>query len=638
MAILEPYFPWIAIGTSLAVFVGLQTGRGVPTDLLFILGASFVTAVGIITPQEAFQGLANPAVVTIGALLVVAEGLRRTGVLDWVGRQLLGSIQSERGALLRLIAALVTTSTFMLNTAVVAMMAPVVVDWCRRRRISPSRLLLPVSYLAILGGTCTLVGTSTTLVANAILSSEYQQRLTADDLLAGDPAVNPQELEDHRKFTAASAPMTLFEIGRVGLPCALVGSAFLFFFAPRLLPNRTDMIEQLGEQRREYLLEMQVQPICPLIGKSVELAGLRHLPGLFLIEIDRDGEVLTPVSPHERIHSGDRLVFTGVVSTIVDLEKIPGLVPAADSTFEFHATDQHQRRLTEAVLSRTSPLIGTTVREANFRRLYNAAVVAVHRNGLRLTNKIGNIRLEPGDTLLLQTRDEFVAAYRNSRDFYLVSSVEGWQPRLHHKAKVAACLAIGLVVWLIVGMWPGLENLVGNLGSPALAATTIAALMVASGCLRVADARGAIDIRIILTIAGALGLGHALQASGAADMIATAIVGWVGDNPYLLLIVVYLLTVLLTEMISNNAVAAMFVPLAIAVAWESGYNPRPFIMAITLAASLSFVTPIGYQTNLMVMGPGGYRPIDYVRCGTPLAIAIGITALTLIPLMWPFSP
>jgi di/tricarboxylate transporter len=207
---------------------------------------------------------------------------------------------------------------------------------------------------------------------------------------------------------------------------------------------------------------------------------------------------------------------------------------------------------------------------------------------------------------------------------------------LHHKAKIAAVLAISLVVWLVVGMWPGMEKLVGNLGSPALAATTIAALMVACGCLRVADARGSIDMRVILTIAGALGLGHALQSSGAANMIATAMVGWVGDHPYLLLIVVYMLTVLLTEAISNNAVAAMLVPLAIAVAWESGYNPRPFIMAITLAASLSFVTPIGYQTNLMVMGPGGYRPVDYVRCGTPLAIAIGITALLLIPRVWPF--
>ena len=222
MVILEPFFAWIAIATALAVFLGLQTGRGVPSDLLFLLGAAFVTAVGIITPREAFEGFANPAVVTVGALLVVAEGLRRTGVLDWVGRQLLGSIQTERGALLRLIAALVTTSTFMLNTAVVAMMAPVVVDWCRSRRISPSRLLMPVSYLAILGGTCTLVGTSTTLVANAILRTEFQQRQIEDELLVHDPSVDPLELARRRRFTAASAPLTLFEIGRVGLPCAII--------------------------------------------------------------------------------------------------------------------------------------------------------------------------------------------------------------------------------------------------------------------------------------------------------------------------------------------------------------------------------------------------------------------------------
>ncbi len=636
MAFLEPYFPWIAIGVTILVFLGLQTRRGVPTDLLFILGAALVTAVGIISPEEAFRGLANPAVVTIGALLVVAEGLQRTGVLDWIGRHLLGAIQTERGALVRLMMTLLATSAFMLNTAVVAMMAPVVVDWCRRRQVSPSRLLMPVSYLAILGGTCTLVGTSTTLVANAILDREHQQRTVEDDRLASLHGEDAEEVRARRRFTAGSAPLTLFEIGRVGLPCALVGAGFLLLLSRRLLPNRTDMIEQLGEQRREYLLEMQVQADCPLIGQSVEAAGLRHLPGLFLIEIDRDGDIRTPVSPVERIHAGDRLVFTGVVSTIVDLEKIPGLVPAADSTFEFHPTQRHQRRLTEAVLSRTSPLIGTTVRKANFRRLYNAAVVAVHRNGVRLTNKIGNIRLEPGDTLLLQTRDEFVTAYRNSRDFYLVSSVEGWQSRLHHKATLAAALAVGLIVWLIVGMWPGLEGQVGNLGSPALAATTVAALMVATGCLRVADARASIDIRVILTIAGALGLGHALQSSGAAGMMATGMVRLVGDHPYLLLIAVYLLTVVLTEAISNNAVAAMLVPLAIAVAWEGGHNPRPFIMAITLAASLSFITPIGYQTNLMVMGPGGYRPSDYARCGTPLAIAIGITALILIPRVWPF--
>jgi len=423
----------------------------------------------------------------------------------------------------------------------------------------------------------------------------------------------------------------------------VLGAVFLYFAAPWLLPDRTGMLERLDEHRREYLVEMRVQQECRLIGKTVEEAGLRHLPGLFLIEIDRDGDIITPVAPRDRIRAGDRLVFTGVVSTIVDLEKIPGLVPAADHSYEFNPAQREKRHLTEVVLSRTSPLIGVTVRDGNFRQRYNAAVVAVHRNGLRLTNKIGNIELEPGDTLLLQTGQKFVSTYRNSRDFYLVSSVSDAEPRRHDRARIAALLALLLVVWLVLmSLWSPVGPLAG-LSSPAVAAICVAGLMIVAGCLRLPEARAALDMQTIITIGAALGLGLALDKSGAASSVAWCLVqgaeslvpsgAW---RPYVLLIVLYLLTVVFTEMITNNAVAAMLFPLAVALAWEGGYSPRPFIMAITMAASLSFVTPIGYQTNLMVMGPGGYRPLDYLKCGLPLAIVVGVTALVLIPIVWPF--
>ena len=629
-----------ALVVTLGVFVALQARRGAPTDLLFLFAATLMALAGIVTPEEAFVGFSNSAVLTIGALLVVAEGLRLTGVLDLVGRALLGEVRTERAALLRLAPTLVATSAFLLNTALVAMMAPVIVDWCRRNRISPSKLLIPLSYLSILGGVCTLIGTSTTLIANGQLReihSKLDEKLTMDrvgwpiDSRDRTPAQNRQEA-----FKTAVKPLEFFEIGVVGLPCAIIGTILLIAVGSRLLPDRTDMLEQLGEQRREYLVEMLVKPECSLIGQSVEAAGLRHLPGLFLIEIDRDGEILTPVTPHEVVHVGDRLVFTGVVSTIVDLEKIDGLVPATDISYEFQPKSRQRRRLTEAVLSRTSPLIGLTVREANFRQLYNAAVVAVHRNGLRLTNKVGDIPLEPGDTLLLQTRDRFVETYRNSRDFYLVSSVEGWQPRMHHKMKLGALLLVLLIGWLVVGnLWEPIRD---GIGSPPVAAVMIACLMVILGCLKVPQARQALDIRVLVTIAGALGLGLALRNSGATGFIAKQIVEMVGEHPFLLLIVVYLLTMVLTEMISNNAVVALMLPLAVDVAEKGMYNPRPFILAITIVASLSFVTPIGYQTNLMVMGPGGYRPLDYARCGTPLAIAVGFTALFLIRwLYYPFA-
>ena len=637
MPILEILHPWIAVLATVAVFATLQLRRGAPVDFLFLGALLFVTVTGVITPAQAFAGFANPGLLTIAGLFAVSAGLRFSGVLDWVGERLLGNAHTESSAFRRLSVALTGASAFLLNTALVAMMMPVILDWCRKRNVSPSRLLIPLSYFAILGGVCTLIGTSTTLVANARLEEShrsYEEQL-ATRQAAG--TMSAGELAERQEFVDAILPMDFFEIGKVGLPCAVAGSIFMLLFGHRLLPNRIDLLEQLGEQRREYLVEMLVQPHCPLIGQTIEQAGLRHLPGLFLIEIDRQGEILSPVTPQDIVRAHDRLVFTGVVSTIVDLEKIPGLTPSADLTYELTPQAATQRFLTEVVLSRTSPMIGTTVREGNFRQRYNAAVIAVHRNGVRLTNKIGNIALEPGDTLLLQTNRDFVAAYRNNRDFYLVSSVSGYSPRRHHKLRTAAVLATILVLWLVAGALFGRQWLWPGLASPAIAAFAIAVAMVVTRCLRASEARNAIDLQTLVTVAAALGLGTALVESGAAGTFAEGLVGLVGHHPFLLLLVMYLLAFVFTETITNNAVAAMLLPLAIEVAAQGNVNPRPYIIAVTLAASLSFITPIGYQTNLMVMGPGGYRPVDYLRVGIPLALVVGITALATIQLWWPLA-
>jgi len=627
MLVPEILHPWIAIGTILCVFIGLQVRRGASVDLLFLCGLMVVTITGVIEPKMAFEGFANPAVIAIGGLFVVSAGLRATGVLDWFGNWLLGSIHTQPQALRRLAATLVGASAVMLNTPLVAMMMPVVIDWCRRHRVSPSRLLMPLSYLVILGGVCTLIGTSTTLVVNGMLGEDALVMLQKDH----------PDLSDEQKtqLTTDLRPMGFFEIGYVGLPCAIIGAIYLVTFGYRRFPNRSDVVEQLDEHRREYLVEMRVEPDCRLIGRTVEQAGLRQLPGLFLIEIDHDGQLITPVAPDNIINSGDRLVFTGVVSTIIDLEKIPGLVPAADEAYESVPHIKTQRHLTEVVLSRTSPLIGATVKEANFRQRYAAAVVAVHRAGERVTNKIGAIHLEPGDTLLLQTGYKFASTYRNSRDFYLVSSVEGSEPRRHHKAAIAGALLLLLVIWLSVGNTFRTTGTIPGFAAPEVAAICVAALMVVTRCMRLAEARGALDIQVLLTIAAALGLGQALYESGGAASFAKWLVGTVSD-PFCLLIIIYLLTLVFTEMITNVAVAALMLPIAVSVAVNAGCSPRPFVMAIALAASLSFITPVGYQTNLMVMGPGGYRPSDYLRAGLPLAILVAITALILIPRAWPF--
>ncbi len=623
---------WISLAVTLAVFVGLQQRRNIPADLLFLGGLVLVTLSGVITPTEALAGFANPAVLTIGALFVVAAGLRSTGVLDSIGNLLLGTATTVGSAIRRLVCVVLGISAFINNTPVVAMFVPVVLTWCRRRGISPSRVLLPVSYVAIMGGTCTLIGTSTNIIVNGLLREEQDREA--------------QRMADVRReplyarlpgFQEQMGSMTLFEIGRVGFPCAILGSAYLLLVGYRLLPNRTELVEQLDEQRREYMVEMLVQPECRLIGKSVEQAGLRHLRGLYLIEIDRDDDVVTPVTPDDVIRTGDRLIFTGVVSTILDLVQIPGLVPAADLTYEIHPKRRMGRHLSEAVVSSSSPLVGTTVRHANFRRLYNAAVVAVHRNGAQLRRKIGDIVLRAGDTLLLQTRTEFSSAFRNSRDFFLVAAVEDSKPRRHERAWLAIGLVAALIVWLSVASWFQPGGLAAGFGSPAIAAVAIAGLMILGRCIPAADARSAIDLQVLVTIAAALGLGRALTESGAAEAIANMVVGGAGRNPYVLLIGFYVLTVMFTELISNAAVAAMLFPLAVALAAAGGFSPRPFAMALAMGASLSFITPIGYQTNLMVMGPGGYQPRDYLRAGLPLMLIVGVVALTLIPYVWPFA-
>lgn len=586
---------WLTLAVVVVIFILLARNLA-PPDLIFIGATAFFALVGVITPEEAFEGFSNPGVLTVGVLFVVAAALRETGVLDYIGNLVLGRAKSERGAMVRLAGVLLPMSAFLNNTPIVAMFVPVVLDWCRRHRVAPTRLLIPVSYMAILGGTCTLIGTSTNLVVNGLML-EY-----------GLPG------------------MSLFEIGWVGLPYALVGMVYLMTVGRRLLPERKELLEQLGETRREYMVEMLVQPGCRLIGQSIEDAGLRQLPGLFLIELDRDGLVLAPVSPDVVIEENDRLIFTGIVSSIIELEKIPGLMPATDDTYEVSPTGQRERRLCEAVISETSPLVGKTVKEADFRAAYGAAVVAVHRGGARVTTKIGDIRLKPGDTLLLQTQAHFARAYRNDPAFYLVSDVEDWRPLRRDRA----WLALGLFVLLIALMTTGFVPIV-------VAATVVAVVMVAMGCISMGEARRSVEWQVLITIAAAFGVGAALENSGAAAALAGLIVESTQIlGPIAALTAVYVITWLMTEMITNNAAAVLLFPFCLETARLLDADPRPFLMALVLAASASFSTPIGYQTNMMVYGPGGYRFTDFMKVGTPLNTMLMVVAVVLIPLIWPF--
>ena len=597
---------WQALFTVIvlaSVLVGLV--RNYSPDAVLLGGTVVLTLTGIISPGQAFAGFSNEGMLTVAALFIVAAALRETGALDTIGGIVLGRAKTERGVMLRLAASVTGMSAFLNNTPIVAMFIPILTRWCAKNGISPSRLLLPLSYLTILGGTCTLIGTSTNLVVSGLL----KQYMDADP-----------------SHSANLAPIGLFELSWVGVPYAIIGSVYLLFVGYRLIPDRKDFLEQMSQSAREYLVDIRVEPGCTLIGKSVEEAGLRRLRGLFLIEILRKEEVISPVRPDQTLSEGDVLTFTGEVNTIVDLERIQGLVPIADEGYEAHALKRRGRMLCEAVVSATSPVVGKTIRDSDFRARYNAAVIAVHRGGERLHGRVGDIVLRAGDTLLLQTGPHFLSVHRNDPDFYLASGIEDSRPVRHDKAG----LSIGLLVVLIVLMATGFISIV-------TAAFVVAGMMVVTRCISAGDARKSLDWQTLVTIGASFGLGKALENSGLVTVVAEFVVGNVGAwGPYALLAGIYLMTSITTEAVTNNAAAVLMFPFAVAIANQYGVNPRPFVMAVMFAASASFMSPIGYQTNLMVYGPGGYRFTDFLRVGFPLELILWTSAVILIPIMWPF--
>ena len=561
--------------------------------------------VGIIKPSEAFSGFANPGMLTVGALYVVVAGLTETGALEILGRGFFGKVKSEGRLIARMSVFVPSVSAFLNNTPVVAMFIPVINNWCKSHRVSPSRLLIPLSYLSILGGTCTLIGTSTNLVVNGLMIEKWQE--------------NPG-------LYSSLHPIGMFELGKLGLPYAVIGIIYIAFWVRRKLPDHVNLVEQIDDSRREYLVNMSVGAGCRLSGQSVEDAGLRHLPGLFLIEIIRDEHLIAPVRPDETIREGDILTFTGIAATIVDLDKIAGLLPLSDTPYTESIRKQKAGMMFEAVVSNTSPLIEKNVRSSDFRAKYNAAIVAVNRGSERLRGKVGDIVLRAGDTLADSGRGR-ISGGRTATilTFFLVGGIEDSRPVRHDKAILSIAILTLLVVLLATQLVP-----------TVYAAFLTAGLMVATGCVNFSVARQKVDWQTLITIAAALGLGKALVNSGMVEHVTEFSAGQFGGLGTMAMIgVIFMLTSIFTEVITNNAAAALMFPFAVSLGIELGVDPRAFVMAVVFGASASFATPLGYQTNLMVYGPGGYSLRDFLRVGLPMNIIMLIAATLLIPLLWP---
>ncbi len=586
---LEAIITLVVVGICFAVLAFTRTSP----DITLVGGVSLLLVLGVLSPEQALGGLANQGVVTVGALYIVVNGLRETGGLGWIVQHLLGRPKSLIGAQLRMMAPVALLSAFLNNTPVVAMMIPAVSDWAHRMQISASKLMIPLSYAAIAGGTCTLIGTSTNLVINGLLL----------------------QATNHNSIG-------MFELAWVGVPTVIVVCLFVLLFGQRFLPERLPPMSQFDDAR-QYTVEMIVGAGSPLVGQTIEEADLRGLHGVYLIEIERAGDILPAVSPHERLRDNDRLVFAGIVDSVVDLQKIRGLVPATDQIFKLNAP-RRDRCLVEAVVSDSCTLVGKSIREGRFRSVYDAAVIAVARNGEHLRQKLGDIVLRTGDTLLIEAHPSFAAGQRNSRDFLLVSQLHDSTPVRHDRAIIALLILVAMVLAVTFGVLSMLE-----------ASLLAAGFMLLAKCTSGRIARKSVDWQVLVVIAAALGLGEAVRATGAAEVVANTLLA-MSAVPWVALAMIYLLTALFTAMISNNAAAVLMFPIALSVADRMGVDFIPFVITIMVAASASYATPIGYQTNLMVYGPGGYRFVDYVRIGVPITILVGVLSVILVPFIWAF--
>ncbi|WNO08622.1 SLC13 family permease [Teredinibacter sp. KSP-S5-2] len=585
---------WITLSLTVGVLLLLALTRIAP-HLVMISALTVLSGIGILNSKEALAGFSNSGLITVAAMFIVAAGVHHSGGIDLLVNKLLRRPRTVRSAISRIFIPVVLFSGFLNNTPVVATMIPAINAWSRKIKIPASKLMIPLSYAAILGGTLTLIGTSTNLVVNG----QYQS-------LTGESG------------------FSMFSITAVGLPVALAGVVFMLVFFPRWLPDRSD--KQAFANLREFTLEVTVAPDGPLVGKTVAKAGLRHLERIFLIEIERQGNIVTVVPPDEILQGNDRLVFAGDTQAISDLLRINGIIPSAENG---HATPLTEKRtdrcLVEAVVSPHCGAVGQAIRDARFRNRYGAAVLAVARGGERVKGNLGTIKLEAGDTLLLEARPAFITRQRYNKDFLLINDLDEEPPR-HEKAYLSWTILIGLVASASVGIISMLN-----------AALIGAGLMILTGCCSVNQAEKSLDISVILTIAASFALGTALQKTGVAAMLAENIVSLSFGQAWAMLLLTYFTVSLLTETITNNAAAVLMLPIILEMTEKASLNNEPFIFAIMMAASASFATPLGYQTNLMVYGPGGYRFSDFVKIGLPMNIFIGAVTLAVLLLGWPLT-
>jgi len=594
----------VLVCTIIVVALILFASEKLRVDLVAMLLMVTLMVVGIFRDtfpdlHEGISGFSNEATVTIAAMFVLSAGLMKTGAISWISQRLaaLGG-DSEMRSFIILMVTVAFVSAFINNAAAVAVFIPITIKACRQFNISPSRMLMPLSFISIMGGTCTLIGTSANILASAL----------SRDLGVGE--------------------FGMFELSPLGLIFFVVGLLYLIFVARRMLPDRAEKGD-LKEKYRlgKYITLLEVKEKCTLIGKTPAEADLASTYDVTILKIIRGDEEIWTGLRDKEILMGDQLIVRGSIDNIMEMNAMEGLsIRSEDKYAPEYLEGEEQGVVAEAIISPSASLVGMTLKDANFRHKYGVFALAIQRQGEAIRDKVGKVVLQAGDTLLLQGRPGFLDTFSENPDFLMLNEVEVSKLRTE-KAFLALGIIASVVLLAAFGVMPILVS--------ALAGVMV---MVLTGCIKVQEAYDAIDWFVIFLLAGVIPLGIVMEKTGTAEFLANGIVQMSESlGPVAVVSVFYLVATIFAAIMSHNAAIILLLPIGVASAHGMGLDPRAFIMAITFAAASSLATPFGYHTNLMVYGPGGYKFADYMKIGIPLNIILWIIASFLIPVFWPLT-
>ncbi len=583
----------ILVLVILAGTVALFVSEKYPLDVVAMLALGALLALKLVTPQQGFSGFSNPATLTVAAMFVLSAGLQKTGATAAVGRIMVRLNRDHYTSLVVVMVTVTVMSAFVNNTAAVAVFIPLVTVLANRRRVSASKLLIPLSYAAQFGGVCTLIGTSTNLLVSSI-SEE-----------------------------AGFGSFSMFEFSRMGLILFVAGVVFFLTLGKWLLPDRKVSELATTYNLGEYVTEMRVGKNSPLVGKTVlesRLGAEHDVTVLRVLDIGEAGW-----APLRQVIEADSvLLVLGEISELMLLRDSMGLEMNADFKLRDETLQSRDLRLVQALVAPGSELVGHTLKELDFRNRFKALVLAMQRRGETIHDRMASVVLSVGDVMLIQAHESEIRSLRRDRDFIVLDEVPG--TALRHRAPLVVGILVAVVGLAAFNVFPIFVTAL--LGCLALLVTRV---------ITMDEAYQAIDWQVIFLLAGTLPLGIAMQTSGAAGFIAERAIGLVGDmGPVAVLAVIYLMTSVTTNVISNAAAAVLLAPIAISTAEQIGVDTRPFLMAITFAASTGFATPVGYQTNAMIYNAGGYKYTDFLRAGVPLSILFWILSVIFIPVLWSF--